>query len=43
LSGSSKSFRYHPTEPRIDASLSSPAFQTLGTDTGVHPAVEVCR
>ena len=43
LSGSSKSLRYQPTEPRIDASESSPTFHTFGTETGDQPAVELWR
>ena len=43
MSGSSKSLRYQPTEPFIDATEWSPTFQACGTLTALQPAVPVWR
>jgi hypothetical protein len=41
--GSSKSLRYQPTDPFIDAIEWSPTFQACGTLTVDHPDVLRCR
>jgi hypothetical protein len=41
--GSSKSLRYQPIEPAIDAFDGSPRFHTFGTVTGFQPSDPVWR